>query len=87
MSGRFNRFMNIDGTVDLAAGQQRGHVTFNTNRGFPPISIRLTVMDNDGQNIFASVVKDSVTRFGFDFELSAEMTAGGGKLSYLCEIS
>ena len=76
----------MDGVVDLAQGQQTGHVNFTINRGNTPRSIRLTVSTTDGMNIFASVVKDSATRFGFDFELSAQMTASGGKLNYVCEL-
>lgn len=79
------RFGTLDGVIDLTADQLSGHVDFNINRGFPPRSIRLTVSCSDGMNIFATVVENSITRFGFDFELNAAMVSEG-KLNYLCEI-
>lgn len=81
----FLRVGASDGVVDLIENQESGHVEFTKPRPRLPASIRLTIAEPNTMRIFATVIQNSVTLNGFDFELSAQMPAGGGQLNYSCE--
>lgn len=75
---------SLRGTVDLVEGQETGSVVYTQFQPTPAKSIRLTVSTN-AMNIFATAVRESITHLGFNFELSAQIPAGGGTLNYQCE--
>lgn len=71
--------------VDLVLEQESGTVLFNRHMTNPPRSIRLAVATTDGMNIFATVVKGTITQLGFDFSLNAATMAAGCRLHWICE--
>jgi hypothetical protein len=73
------------GVIDLVVDQNDGQVRFNRHMTNPPRSIRLAVAAPDGMNIFATVVKGTITQLGFDFSLNATTMAAGYRLHYICE--
>jgi hypothetical protein len=71
------------GSVPMVSGTQKYSVVFTqAMNAVPKIRLQVFMADDNGELIFATVTRDSVTTTGFSFWLSSAPSASTGEIEY-----